>query len=185
MAINFNTNPYYDDFDETKGYHRILFRPGYAVQARELTQLQTQLQDQINKFGDHVFVNGTRVLGGGRTFENDVVSVKIETTFAGQTINPTTFDQTTIIGQTSGAEAVVKKAIGLTESDPITFIISYTAGGQFVAGVSVETSDGTYSATIQNTNPFNPAMLFSIDSGVFFVDGKFVYAEAQSVAVDK
>ena len=71
MAINFNTNPYYDDFDETKQFHRILFRPGYAVQARELTQLQTQLQDQINKFGDHVFVNGSVVLGGQRTFQND------------------------------------------------------------------------------------------------------------------
>ena len=38
-----------DDFDETKNYHRVLFRPGYAVQARELTQLQTALQAQIDR----------------------------------------------------------------------------------------------------------------------------------------
>ena len=74
MAINFNINPYYDDFNEAKGFHRILFRPGFAVQARELTQLQTELQDQINKFGKHIFVNGSVVLGGGRTFENDLLS---------------------------------------------------------------------------------------------------------------
>src|SRR6056300_1679164 len=131
MAINFNTNPYYDDFDETKQFHRILFRPGYAVQARELTQLQTQLQDQINKFGKHVFVNGSIVLGGGRTFEKDLTSITVDTNFSGQTVNPVNFTDKVIIGQTSGAEATVKQAIGLTESDPITFIVKPTAGNGF------------------------------------------------------
>jgi hypothetical protein len=52
MALNFNVDPYYDDFDPSKNYHRILFKPGYAVQARELTQSQTILQDQVTKFAD-------------------------------------------------------------------------------------------------------------------------------------
>ena len=47
-----------DDFDETKNYHRILFRPGYSVQARELTQLQTSLQAQIDRFGQFAFNDG-------------------------------------------------------------------------------------------------------------------------------
>ena len=63
MALNFNTTPYYDDFDEDKNFHRILFRPGRAVQARELTQTQTVLQDQITKFGNHLFKDGSRVTG--------------------------------------------------------------------------------------------------------------------------
>ena len=50
MALNFNVEPYYDDFDVTKNYHRILFKPGYSVQARELTQSQTILQNQITSF---------------------------------------------------------------------------------------------------------------------------------------
>jgi len=185
MAINFNTNPYYDDFNETKKFHRILFRPGYAVQARELTQLQTQLQDQINKFGKHVFVNGSIVLGGGRTFQNDLKSIKVDTNFGGQSVNSTNFANKTIIGQTSGAEAIVKQAIGLTESDPITFIVKPTSGNGFQAGETVQTADGTYSANIQLTSPINDAMLFSVDEGIFFVDGKFVFSEAQTVAVDK
>ena len=37
LSTNFNVDPYYDDFDETKNFHRILFRPGAAVQGRELT----------------------------------------------------------------------------------------------------------------------------------------------------
>ena len=63
MALNFNTTPYYDDFDEDKNFHRLLFRPGRAVQARELTQTQTVLQDQITKFGNHLFKDGSRVTG--------------------------------------------------------------------------------------------------------------------------
>ena len=33
-----NVNPYYDDFDESKNYHRVLFKPAVALQARELTK---------------------------------------------------------------------------------------------------------------------------------------------------
>ena len=55
---DFNINPYYDDFDEEKKFLRILFRPGYAVQARELTQLQTILQNQVSRFGNNIFKNG-------------------------------------------------------------------------------------------------------------------------------
>ena len=185
MAINFNTNPYYDDFDENKKFHRILFRPGYAVQARELTQLQTQLQDQIDKFGKHVFVNGSVVLGGGRIFEKDLNSLKVQTNFNSATVNPANFADKTIIGQTSGAEATVKKAIGLTGSDPITFIVKLTSGNAFQDGETIQTADGTYSASLQGTGAVNDAMMFSVDEGVFFVDGKFVFSEAQTVAVDK
>ena len=46
-------SPYYDDYNENKNYFKVLFRPGYAVQARELTQLQTMLQAQIERFGNH------------------------------------------------------------------------------------------------------------------------------------
>ena len=56
--LNFNTQPYYDDFNEDKNFHRILFKPGSAVQARELTQAQSILQDQIGKFGKFVLSDG-------------------------------------------------------------------------------------------------------------------------------
>ena len=58
------TNPYYDDFSDEKNFLRVLFKPGYAVQARELTQLQTILQSQISKFADHIFKEGSKVFGG-------------------------------------------------------------------------------------------------------------------------
>lgn len=64
INTNFNVNPYYDDFDETKKFLRLLFKPGYAVQARELTQLQSLLQNQIQRQGNFVFKNGSLVSGG-------------------------------------------------------------------------------------------------------------------------
>ena len=73
MALkDFNINPYYDDFDEAKKFLRILFRPGYAVQARELTQLQTILQNQIGRFGNNIFKNGSLVTGGEQTYSPSV-----------------------------------------------------------------------------------------------------------------
>ena len=54
VTTDFNVTPYYDDFDEDKRFLRVLF-PGFAVQGRELTQLQTILQKQVSRFGDHIF----------------------------------------------------------------------------------------------------------------------------------
>lgn len=62
---DFSANaPYYDDFQDTKNFLKILFKPGYAVQARELTQLQSILQSQVAAFADHIFQNGSQVFGG-------------------------------------------------------------------------------------------------------------------------
>jgi len=63
LSTNLNVDPYYDDFDETKNFHRILFRPGFGVQARELTQMQSILQNQIDRFGEHIFKEGSIVTG--------------------------------------------------------------------------------------------------------------------------
>ena len=75
--INFNVDPYYDDFDTGKNFHRILFRPGLAVQARELTQLQTILQNQIERIGDHLFKDGSVVNGGQIHLDYEVRFVKL------------------------------------------------------------------------------------------------------------
>ena len=82
MATKFyNVPPYYDDFDPAKNYVRILFRPGYAVQARELTQLQTAISAQIDRFGSHIFKNGSRVLGAAASLDTNYAYVKLESTF--------------------------------------------------------------------------------------------------------
>lgn len=79
MPINkdLNVAPYYDDFDISKKYYRVLFKPGYSVQARELTQLQTTLQNQIEQFGDNIFKEGSIVKGSVFTELQNLSYVKV------------------------------------------------------------------------------------------------------------
>ena len=56
---------YKDDFLDSDNYHRILFNSGKALQARELTQIQTFLQNQITRFGNNIFKEGAIVRPGG------------------------------------------------------------------------------------------------------------------------
>ena len=75
LSTDFNVDPYYEDYDETKNFHRILFKPGYAVQAREVTQLQTILQKQVERHGEHLFKNGSIVLGCELNYDNEAKSL--------------------------------------------------------------------------------------------------------------
>ena len=80
MPINTDLNiaPYFDDFDLEKQFYKILFKPAYAVQARELTQLQTILQNQIEQFGDNIYQEGTIIKGCNFTSLNNLEFVKIK-----------------------------------------------------------------------------------------------------------
>jgi hypothetical protein len=63
LDTNLNTSPYYDDFEADSQHHRVLFKPSVPVQARELTQLQSILQAQIEKFGDNIVKSGSIISG--------------------------------------------------------------------------------------------------------------------------
>ena len=187
MTINTSTAPFFDDFDETKSYHRILFKPSAAVQARELTQLQTQIQNQIKKFGDHVFKHGTVILGGERFFESDLLSIKIESSFSGVDIDLSLYIGKTIVGATSGTRAIVKQTSAFVSAqNPKTLIVKIIAGSGFSLGENVTWVDGlqTSTAKIQTSDAFASAMVFSINRGVFYVNGFFVLNVAQSIIVD-
>ena len=109
MTINLNTDPYYDDYSELKDFYRILFRPGFAVQARELTQIQTILQNQVSRIGDHFFKNGSQIIPGSVNVDNEVHFAKLETTQDSVEVTTylTQFQNKIITGATSGVTAVV------------------------------------------------------------------------------
>jgi hypothetical protein len=86
MTKLFNYDPYYDDFDEDKNFLRILFRPGYAVQARELTQLQTILANQIEKFGNHIFKSGSPIVGGKISLDDKANYITLESQYNSEDI---------------------------------------------------------------------------------------------------
>ena len=111
QTTNLNIAPYYDDFDETDNFHKVLFRPGFSIQARELTTLQSILQNQIERFGSHMFREGSVVIPGQLTYSDSFYSVKLSGTFADERINLEQyldFDTPVILtGETTGVQVKV------------------------------------------------------------------------------
>jgi hypothetical protein len=100
MPINkdLNVDPYFDDFDLAKQYYRVLFKPSYAVQARELTQIQSILQNQIEQFGDNIFKEGSIIRGCNFTELNDLNYVKVRDKSAFDVLSYVGFTDTVNVG---------------------------------------------------------------------------------------
>lgn len=174
--INFNLNPYYDDFNEAKGFHRILFKPAYAVQARELTQIQTQLQNQISKVGNHLFKEGSVITGGNFT------SSQISYILVSRDNSILNFTGQTFIGQTSGAQGKVIDTLAISDLVAKVYF-SYQNGQSFIRN-EVIVCENSNTETIQDTDSFfGSATQFSIDNSIFYALGYFVYCESQSLII--
>jgi len=191
LTTNFNVDPYYDDFDGDKNFYRILYKPGFAVQSRELTQSQTILQDQIKMFGDHVFKTGSLV-SGGQIFVQNTTYINVATAYSNVDIDYSTFDKEYITNTSGTKKAYVLKsyAADSTAGQPITFIINQMYGAPFAAGETIitantETGAVNYYANVASSNPTGNSKSFSINDGVFYYEGFFVRNQAQSVALSK
>lgn len=158
----FNIEPYYDDYDETKNYHKILFRPGYSVQARELTQLQTILQNQVERFGNHIFKDGSKVYGAESAIQTvDALTVT------------TTSELSNFIGYEVFSGDNRAKVIHAEIIDSVTYLfVAVVRGTLPTSGTVTSTIEGIQAtATISATST---AKLFSVTEGIFFIDGYFV-----------
>ena len=136
QITDLNVAPYYDDFDKDDNFHRVLFRPGFAVQARELTQLQSIMQNQIERFGRHMFQEGTVVIPGQVTYANLVTNIQLSSTFAGETIVPSQYYNATnpviITGATSGMQAQVIGFVDGTATQQPALLVRYINSGMIM-----------------------------------------------------
>ena len=158
QKTNLNVNPYYEDFDASKNFYKILFRPGYSIQGRELTQLQSILQNQVESFGRYAFKQGQLVIPGevGLNTKLDYVKLSSVSEVAindGNDIVYKKYDITQLIGQqlrglTSGVKATVLAANLATGSSADTLYVNYTNSGNsnseetFRQGETLEVIDG-------------------------------------------
>lgn len=191
MTKNFNINPYYDDFDEAKNFHQILFRPGYSVQARELTQIQSILKNQIATFGDHIFQHGSIVIPGNSTSENRVPYIKV-TGQLGGSIDLRMFNNQIVVGETSGVRAIVKHSVDRDSSDPYVLYLAYVSGGNngqiiFDAGetIHLELDTATKVVILSDVGATGFGCLAHVNDGVYYINGTFVHVNRQAVVVSK
>lgn len=132
QELNLNISPYYDDYDRDKNFFRVLFKPGFPVQARELTTLQSMLQNQIEQFGNHFFKEGSVVIPGNITYKNDLNAVILENQFQGK---PSSYYLNTLIGseikgQTSGVTATIQAFLPQGNGvENTTLYVKYLASG--------------------------------------------------------
>lgn len=205
QKTNLNINPYFDDFNVDNNFYRVLFKPGYPIQARELTTLQSILQNQLESFGSHVFKEGSMVIPGSITFDDKYYSVKINAEHLGIDVS-LYLDQLIgkrVEGQTSGVTAIVKN-YSLPPSnnvEDVTLYIKYISSGtdfetiEFQDGELLILLDGlTYGNTSINSGD-TVATLIDFDatatgsavgltSGVYFIRGTFVNVQDSLVILE-
>ena len=139
-GVDLNTSPYFDDYDEDKKFVRILYRPGRAVQARELTQAQTLQQVQTRRFAEYFFKQGALVDGCEQNLDLNLSFVKLQPTYNGSTVAVANFVGTVIYGANSGIKAYCGLVSDIEGDDPKTLFISYATNGTQVLTVNVAPS---------------------------------------------
>ena len=158
QKTNLNVSPYYEDFDANKNFYKILFRPGYSIQGRELTQVQSILQNQVESFGKYAFKQGELVIPGevGLNTKLDYVKLSSVSEVAiseGDDIVYKKYDISQLIGQqliglTSGVKATILATTLATETSADTIYVNYINSGSsnteptFRQGETLEVVDG-------------------------------------------
>mgnify|MGYP001176090435 CR=1 FL=1 len=207
QETNLNVSPYFDDFDKDKNFKKVLFKPGTPVQARELSTLQSILQDQIEQFGVHFFKEGSKVIPGNLTYNNTYQCIQIESTYLSVPIS-LYLEQLVgkrISGERSGVTAQVISVLTEEESERgiITLYLNYESSSTldnesetFLDGESLITlSDITYGMSVISANePFANTIAsgasqigtaMSVGEGVYFARGAFVQVPNETLILDQ
>ena len=211
QKTNLNISPYYDDFSKDDNFYKILFKPGYPVQARELTGLQSLLQNQVESFGKHIFKEGSMVIPGNIELDNSYFAAKINDSHLGidvsvylnQIIASNGGKGLRVRGQTSGTVAVIKNFIlpPAEGVENITIFVKYQQSG--TDGESSAFPDGeilvleeplTYGnttltigetvLTLVSEEATATGTAFGVNAGVYFLRGSFVDVPASLIILE-
>ena len=196
QETNLNVAPYFDDFDPQSNYYKVLFKPGYPVQARELNNLQSILQNQTEDIATHIFKEGAKVIPGQTSYLSSFYAIQVESEFLGIPVSLYA-DQLvgkSISGETSGVTGKIVKYISDKESDndTWTFYIDYfessttdlttqtffdnevllTEDSITFATTFISAGEGFAKTLAANANAVGSA--FALNEGIYFLRGTFV-----------
>ena len=211
QKTNLNVNPYYDDFDKDNNFYKVLFKPGYPVQARELTGLQSILQNQVESFGTHMFKEGSMVIPGGITCDNEFTTIKVNETHLGLDIsiyldalvNANDGKGTEVRGQDTDITATIKGYVlpPNEDAEDITLFIKYDTTAEdgeteFFADseVLLIEENVTYGNTTLNAGDTILSLVANdaskigyavgVAAGVYFIRGYFVDVSDEQIVLD-
>ena len=144
QETNTNVAPYFDDFDQAKEFYKILFKPSAAVQVRELNQMQSIFQNQIERFGSHVFKNGTIISGVNFQYIPFYPYVKInDINTLGQPVDPLEYQPYWVKNSANVIAKIVNYKTGVEQDDPNlnTLYIKYLNSGTSCSALSFSNTD--------------------------------------------
>jgi hypothetical protein len=208
LDLNLSAAPFYDDFDSTKGYNKVLFRPGVAVQARELTTLQSILQNQISDFGHQVYVDGTIIQGCALTFDSNYNYVKVNDNY----VNNYILTVSNLVGlnavNQNGLKATIVNSLFGFQSNYVannaansqlnTIYVKYLNSSFYSNGVQQQLFDpndtislsdnlgnqlGQITVANSATVPIGTGYAATVADGIIFQNGYFVYVTPQTTIV--
>lgn len=211
MALtNFNIEPYNDDFDANNRFYKILFRPSFAVQARELTQIQSIIQNQIKNFGEHIFKEGSMVIPGSISINLDNEYVRLQPK---EGLVLSSLVGSILYGNRTGLKAEVINYSDSTTTDPGTLFVKYlntstttfndinlvpeegygNKASRFIKNEELKLNDANGDVICQvevdNLNSYlrvtGKGSSVIIQEGVYFIDGYFVNNSYQELILDK
>ena len=210
QQTNLNVSPYFDDYSPDSDYHKVLFKPGYPVQARELTGLQSILQNQIEKFGQHFFKEGAKVIPGNTGYTQLYHCVQLDNNFQGIPVSAYVEQLigTKITGLTSGVTAVVDNVLLPEDSERnnLTLYINYLksnttnnstkifSDGEEFSCNQIITSGLLGNTSISIGSPFAQSIAtdasatgsaFQIQEGIYFIHGNFVNVQTETLILDQ
>ena len=176
LETNLSSSPYFDDYTETKDFYSVLFKPSVAVQARELNQLQTILQKQIERFGDHVFKSGTIISGVNFRYLPNYQYIKIaDLQVDGQPVNPIAYKNLFVRNTANLVARVTESVAGFQQKDPdlttlyLQYINSSNTGNTstYANGQTLTVYSTDYPVFSVEVN--NGGLNFSNSDGLLFV----------------
>ena len=205
QKTNLNVSPYYDDFDSEKNYHKVLYKPGFPVQARELTSSQSILQNQIESFGSNIFKEGSPVNAGEIAYVNQFNAVKVNNINYGIDVSVylNNFIGKKVTGEVSGVTGILKY-VAYPNTDPVddvTVYITYLSADNnfkitpFVNGESLVCNEnvvygnttidsGTAFVSLLSSGATSIGSAAYIQDGIYYIRGFFVNVSKQTLVLD-
>ena len=197
LQKNLNVSPYYADYSPLSDYYKVLFKAGYPIQARELTNSQLMLQNQVEQFMSRFLKEGDQVVPGEFGYAKSSY-VRLSSITQGATAQD--FVGSTVTGVVSGVKAKVYFATAETSTDDVTFYVNYESSGTtatqntFIEGETLESDTvNRFTAVVGvngiskpiNISPLGQGSLFTVKEGYYYVDGSAVRCDEQTITLDK
>jgi hypothetical protein len=183
QKTDLNVSPYFDDYNEDDQFHKVLFKPAKAVQARELTQLQSILQNQIERFGRHIFQEGSIVIPGNVGFDKNYFAVKLQPKVGRSNLADNASTDPNLVWEVSTYLSTYKDTIITGADSGVTArVINYTVGD----GTDADTLFVKYisAGTNNTTKVFTDGEQIKSDGTIFAANGASYGISAYSAILE-